>query len=244
VTILDAVGRWVNANSEAINGADASPFDRFQFNGRCTQKPGVLYLHVFTWPKDGQILVPVTNTVKRAYLLADGGHEALNVTSAENGVAIALPAEAPDPIDTVVALEIDGKPKAVVSENLAANKPVEVSSVWPGREEELNKSHTTDGNMETLWAAEEPARSAWVKVDLQKEQEVSAIMLSDAPYGRTRTFDLDAQIDGEWKHLVGGTTIGDKLYLSFPKVKARLFRLNIRQASDTPTLAEFQIFAK
>jgi len=129
--------------------------------------------------------------------------------------------------------------------SLSQGKPVEVSSVWPGREDELNKSHITDGKLDTLWAAEESARSAWVTVDLQKECEVSRVMLSDAPYGRTQAFDLEAQIDGgEWKKIAEGTTIGEGLNLSFPPVKAQLFRLNIHKASDTPTLAEFQLFRK
>ncbi len=79
-------------------------------------------------------------------------------------------------------------------------------------------------------------------MDLQQECEVSEAMLSDAPYGRIQAFDLEAQISGEWKKVAEGSTIGSKLYLEFAPVKARLFRLNIRKASDTPTLAEFQLF--
>jgi hypothetical protein len=131
-----------------------------------------------------------------------------------------------------------------VMPSLSQGKPVEVSSVWPGREDELNKSHITDGKLDTIWAAEESARSAWVTVDLQATQEVSAAMLSDAPYGRTQAFDLEAQVDCGWKKIAEGTTIGDGLNLSFPPVKAQLFRLNILKASDTPTLAEFQLFGK
>lgn len=57
-----------------------------------------------------------------------------------------------------------------------------------------------------------------------------------------RAFDLEAQINGQWKRIAEGTTIGEWLDLTFPPVKARLFRLNIRKASDTPTLAELQLF--
>jgi hypothetical protein len=196
------------------------------------------------------MLVPVTNAVKRAYLLANPKQGALSVTTSEDGVAIKLPSQTPDLIDTVVVLETDGPAQVVTLQNLALSKPVEVSSVWPGREDELNKSHITDGKLETLWAAEESARSAWVTVDLQTTQEVSAAMLSEAPYNRVLAFDLEAQVDGDWKKivevnpLVEGTVIGEGLNLSFPPVKARLFRLNIRKASDTPTLAEFQLFGK
>ena len=57
--------------------------------------------------------------------------------------------------------------------NFAPNKPVEVSSVWPGRsEQELNPKNVTDGVPETIWAAEEKARDGWVTVDLQNECEI------------------------------------------------------------------------
>jgi hypothetical protein len=53
---------------------------------------------------------------------------------------------------------------------------------------------------------------------------------------------LEAQVDGNWKKISEGKTIGDRLEVEFEPVRARLFRLNIRRASDTPTLSEFQLF--
>jgi len=106
----------------------------------------------------------------------------------------------------------------------------EVSNFWAGREDELNKTHITDGNPATPWAATAEARAAWVTVDLQQDCEVSNAMLSDAPYGGTQAFDLEAQVGGEWRKVAEGSTIGIKLNLEFPPVKARFFRLNIRRA--------------
>jgi len=63
-------------------------------------------------------------------------------------------------------------------------------------------------------------------------------------FRRSEAFDLKAQIGGQWKQIASGTTIGTDLELEFPAVKARLFRLNIRKASNTPFLAEFQIIGK
>jgi len=41
-----------------------------------------------------------------------------------------------------------------------------------------------------------------------------------------------------------GTTIREGAYISFPPIRARLFRLNIVKSSDTPTLAEFELSLK
>ncbi len=105
---LKAVGDWLQVNGDSIYGANMSPFRRLPW-GRCTVKPGKLYLHVFEWP-DGTLEVPgLKSDVQSAYLLADKQKSALQVTRSETGMSIELPGEAPDPIDTVVVLEIDGE---------------------------------------------------------------------------------------------------------------------------------------
>ena len=107
---LAEVGKWMAVNGSAIYGTSASPFKPLPW-GRCTQKPGKLYLHVFSWPK-GELVVPeLKNRVTKAYLLADAAQKALPVTTAANGATIKLPAEATDKIASVVVVEIEGGTK-------------------------------------------------------------------------------------------------------------------------------------
>ena len=100
---LQQIGAWLRQNGEAIYGATASPFLRLGW-GRATQKPGKLYLHVFTWPKDGTLVVPMRSGATHAYLLS-APDKSLALKSTPAGLRVSLPAKAPDKIASVVVLE-------------------------------------------------------------------------------------------------------------------------------------------
>jgi alpha-L-fucosidase len=105
---LAVMGQWMKVNSESIYGTTASPLGSFPW-GRCTAKPGRLYLHVFDWPKDGRLQVPwLRSEVKKAYLLADKKRRTLPVDRLSvDQLVIGVPEKAPDAINTVVVLEIE-----------------------------------------------------------------------------------------------------------------------------------------
>ena len=108
---LAAIGDWMKVNSESIYGTTASPFPDLKW-GRCTVKPGTLFLHVFDWPSNGKLMVPgLENTVDKAYLLADPSQKPLQSTREGNNVVVNLPAKAPDAVASVVVLEIKGAPE-------------------------------------------------------------------------------------------------------------------------------------
>jgi alpha-L-fucosidase len=107
---LADMGRWMNLNSESIYGTTASVFRKLGW-GRCTVKPGKLYLHVFQWPQDGKLVVPgLKNEVTAAYILSDLKKAPLAVERSGEMTTVTVPAKAYDPMDTVVVLEITGTP--------------------------------------------------------------------------------------------------------------------------------------
>jgi alpha-L-fucosidase len=109
---LRAIGAWMKVNSESIYGTQASPFAQLDW-GRCTMKRDsggtTLYLHVFTWPKNGLLVVPGVGNDKCSARLLNDASKPLNVSRSGSDVVIALPAAAPDAICSVIALSVDGE---------------------------------------------------------------------------------------------------------------------------------------
>jgi alpha-L-fucosidase len=116
VDALRAMGAWMKVNGASIYATGPSPFEKLEW-GRCTQKQlsggkTRLYLHVFDWPKDGKLTVPLAPGGKyRAKMLAGG--KSLKVTPAGQQISIEAGGEAPDKIASVIELEVDGPLRAV-----------------------------------------------------------------------------------------------------------------------------------
>jgi alpha-L-fucosidase len=111
---LKEIGNWMKKNGEAIYGTQASPFKSLAW-GRCTQKKMTgstrLYLHVFDWPSNQMLVVPgLGNKAIRAYMLADINQEELPITAEQGGINIQLAVQAPDLINSVIVLDIEGDP--------------------------------------------------------------------------------------------------------------------------------------
>ncbi len=139
---LAAIGKWMDLNHEAIYGTSASPFAKLPW-GRCTQKQIVdtaplfqqraafafgdppaaqtskstrLYLFVYDWPANGELILPrLPVHPTNAYLLAH--RKSLRFSEQADGVHIQLPKAAPDPVASVVVLDLLATLPQAVSPN-------------------------------------------------------------------------------------------------------------------------------
>ena len=110
---LGQIGDWMKVNGESIYGTSASPFKSLSW-GRCTQKVASggsrLFLHVFSWPESGRLVLPgIYNKVDRAFLLADKRKD-LEAFNEKDNIVIRVPDTQPDPFNTVIAVDLIGKP--------------------------------------------------------------------------------------------------------------------------------------
>ena len=107
--VLLRAGDWLSRNGESIYGSAPGPFGNVSW-GVCTAKGPRLYLHVFVWPRNGLLrLQGLNGGVLRAYLLGDRDARSLDLVKGA-AITVKLPPLAPDPIDTVIVLEMQGMP--------------------------------------------------------------------------------------------------------------------------------------
>ena len=191
---LQEIGAWMATNGEAITGTTASVFDPLPW-GRCTVKRDgattKLYLHVFERPQDGVLHLPqLGSAITRAYLLQQPNEELGRpmATSGPQPVAVALPAQAMDPIATVVVLEVAGEPIVYRSPRIDAEAEQFVGSL-----DVTLTNRTKDGTVRYTLDGSEPTTAsprASGPVTLTATTTVRAHTFAPLPVGETvvRTF--------------------------------------------------------
>jgi len=109
IAVLNGVGSWMRRNSESIYGTSACPVE-FAW-GRGTVKGEKIYLHLFSWPADGILRVSrLKNEVRSAYPLLDPSRK-LKASRRDGVKSVVLPPGNHDENDTVIAMELAGKPE-------------------------------------------------------------------------------------------------------------------------------------
>ena len=114
-------------------------------------------------------------------------------------------------------------------------------------DKQFGPAHLLDGRPDTFWATDDKVISADVTIDLGRPEKFQAIRLKEAiRFGqRIDGFTLERWQSGSWEPLVSSTGIGPRrvIHLAAPIIATRL-RLRIAQASASPALSEFAVFAE
>ena len=146
---LQEVGKWMSANGESIYGTSANPFPYELPWGVITAKPGKLYLHVFSWPKNGLTIYGLRSRVKNAALLANRAPVTFSQKDDKaNGVTalnLKLPAAAPDPNDSVIALDLGG----ALEVDPSLEQQPDGTVTLPGHLSELHRSPESQAQLDS-----------------------------------------------------------------------------------------------
>jgi alpha-L-fucosidase len=125
--------------------------------------------------------------------------------------------------------------------DLAKDKKTTASSV---RGRGYEASNVNDGNTETYWASKDSKKEGDLIIDLGTETEVNRIILQEyIKLGqRVKEFSVSAFVDGEWKNVVNGTTIGHKVIRKFPVVITSRIKVNIIKSKASPLISNVELY--
>jgi alpha-L-fucosidase len=104
VTRLREMGAWLAKNGDAIYGTRGGPLTP-QSWGVTTRKGNRVFVHVLDAPEKALLIPPLGGRVRSARLLSAG--RPAEFSEHDFGVVVKLPAEVIDPIDTIIALDLD-----------------------------------------------------------------------------------------------------------------------------------------
>ena len=244
---LQEMGAWVAKHAASIYDTRGGPFLSGEW-GVSTRAGKRITLFVMHWPQDGRLrLPPIPARILSAATITG---EAVEIASADGlPVIVAPPPERRDPIATAIVLELDSPAIALTpvslpmeAGNLCLGRPAKASNVYNGMET-YDAAKAVDSDVNSRWATDESHAAAWLEVDLGAEQRVSRIVIIESDFERVSRFAVQVQEGGAWRDIAGGTTIGQHREIVLPApVTGRIFRLDVRESSDAPTINEFQLF--
>ncbi|KAF3340268.1 hypothetical protein FCM35_KLT16039 [Carex littledalei] len=146
--------------------------------------------------------------------------------------------------DLQVLKEFTNIRTAIFSKNQAENATVCASSVRGNGDTRFDASNVLEESIYSYWAPEE-GRSEWVlSLELGKFISFNVLQVQEPIQMGQRVirFHLDAIVDGEYKTIVNGTTIGYKRLFRFPSVETRFLRLIIDEARADPLISFVGLF--
>jgi alpha-L-fucosidase len=193
ITLMHGIGEWMKVNGAAIYGSRANTIGRVSW-GRITTRPGTFYLHMFNWPADNRLLIPLqpaAGNIPRAYYLADSSKAALPLEVTEKGIYINVTDKTyKNDNATVIVLEAEGSSLAHLGIFPEANGNYELKASDASIKGERASLSLTDEPYINTWMGSNTA--VW-NVNIRKPGKYQLILnyaCTDASAGASVNLDM------------------------------------------------------
>jgi alpha-L-fucosidase len=242
---LKELGAWLAKYGQSIYGTRGGPFKPGTY-GASTRKDKTIFLHLWRWSKGSLTLPPIPAKVVRTRVLTGGKAE---LRQTEAGLEVSLPKGDQQPLDTVIALDLDRSALGLAAvdvpldPSLTTHAKATASNVF-GNQAEYGPDKAVDGMDDTRWATDASTTSAWLEVDLGKPTRFSRATIIQAypELKRIRKFAIEYFQDSHWNACYRGEDPGERIDCKFQPLTAQRVRLNLLDAHGGPTIWEFQLF--
>lgn len=244
--VFTEVGEWLSVYGESIYGTDSNCFEKLPSGVRATTKDGKVYLHLSKWSGNSVLSIPkLKNKIRGVKVM--GTETEVSYTSLKDQLMLTLPEIEANPYDTVIEIDVEGKPEAVERINLAKEAVSVTESNTYKNNATYNGAKAVDGNSSTRWATDDGITDATLELTFAAPVTVnkSVLNIHGSPKNSVKAYQIEYWDGGEWKTgfsgSIGSMTTDLVVNETFDPITSDRVRLHITDAVN-PTLYEFELY--
>lgn len=247
VGVIKDLGSWLAKYGRGIYGTRGGPWMPGKY-GVSTYRDKTIFLHILKRQGDTVELSGIPAKIIRSSELAGGK---VKFIQNDKKITLILPKAGPDSKDQVIVLELDRPAGGIEplkmslpSLSLTAGKKATASNVYQ-KSATYAAGMACDEDESTRWATDNGTRSAWLEVDLGSPKSIGRALVQQAfpELKRIKKLSIEYWNNSQWKSCYAGENPGEFLDVTFKPVTAQRVRLNITEATEGPTIWEFQLFS-
>lgn len=147
------------------------------------------------------------------------------------------------PTDVMRAKEMAKVVKQTFAVNVALNAKAE-STNTRGNSNKCGPQNALDGKKDTYWATDDNVHHASITIDMGERTLFNRFLAQEyIRLGqRVKGFTVEAFVEGSWKEVSRGSTIGYKRILRFPAVYASRVRFSITDSRAAPVISAIGLY--
>lgn len=115
-----------------------------------------------------------------------------------------------------------------------------------GQSDRFAAARVNDGDSATYWATDDGVTTGFVELEWPAAIALDRVVMQEAVAlgQRVEEWIVEAQIDGGWREIAKGTTIGRKRIVRVEPITAQRIRVRITRALACPTLSTVSVFGR
>ena len=115
---------------------------------------------------------------------------------------------------------------------------------WRGKSDQYAADKVNDGNSETYWTVNDTEKTGTLTFEFDKTQIIKYVLLQEyIRLGqRVKAFKIEAKLNGEWRPVREGTTIGYKRIVPIASIETNAIRVTISDAKACPIISNVEIY--
>ncbi|MCG9895010.1 MAG: alpha-L-fucosidase [Fimbriimonadaceae bacterium] len=146
------------------------------------------------------------------------------------------------PTDAARAIETGEIIRKTFAKNLARGAAAEASNIR-GRSSDFGPENALDDRPDSFWSVDDGVLQASLTLTFKKPTSFNRFLVQEriALGQRVKAFQVEAFVDGGWREIGRGTTVGAKRILRFPTLEASKVRLTILDSKAPPVISHIGI---